>query len=71
MQIYDYSGLIASCRHEFHRIGLNWRSPRVLDFCERATGYRDAHYLKAEHLEMLLGKLQKESTPQKEQVTQA
>ncbi len=68
MQIYDYSDLIASCRHELHRIGLNWRSPRVLDFCERATGHRDAHYLQAAHLEMLLTKLQEEPTPAHEEV---
>jgi hypothetical protein len=62
----DYSDLIHSCRQELHRIGLNWKSPRVLNFCERATGHRDAHHLEPAHLQMLLTKLQAEPTPHKE-----
>jgi hypothetical protein len=68
MQIHDYSHLIFSCRQQLHRIGLTWKSPRVLDFCERATGHRDAHYLSKQHLQVLLTKLQAEPTPQKEDV---
>jgi hypothetical protein len=66
MQVEDYSDLIYACRQELHRLNLTWKSERVLDFCERATGHRDAHYLEPAHLEMLLTKLQAEPTPQKE-----
>lgn len=68
MEIQDLSDLVYACKKELSRLGLTWRSPRVLDFCERATGHRDAHYLTAQHLEMLLTKLQAEPTPVKEGV---
>ncbi len=67
MRIEDYSDLVYGCRSELHRIGLTWKSPRVLDFCEKATGHRDAHYLEAAHLEMLLAKLQAEPAPQQQE----
>ena len=66
MNIQDLSDSIYACSFELKRIGLTWKSERVLSFCDRATGHRDAHYLNATHLEMLLTKLQKEPTPQKE-----
>lgn len=61
----DLSELILDCRQELHRIGLTWKSDRVLNFCERVTGKRDAHYLTEEHLQSLLTKLQVEPTPEK------
>ena len=64
--IEDLPGLIAECRHELHRLQLNWRAARVLDYCEKATGKRDAHYLTAIQLQSLLAKLQVLPTPKKE-----
>lgn len=63
----DLSEVITFCRVELHRLGLTWRSPRVLDFCERVTGKRDAHYLDERQLQALLTKLQAESAPQTKQ----
>lgn len=62
--IYDHSRLIGQCQEELHRRGLTWKSPRTLDYCERVTGHRDAHYLEEAHLKALLTKLQAEPTPQ-------
>lgn len=60
----DLSEVITFCRVELHRLGLTWRSPRVLNFCECVTGKRDAHYLDERQLQALLTKLQAEPTPE-------
>ena len=58
--IEDLSDLVFGCQNELHRLGLTWKSVRVLDYCEKVTGYRDAHYLDSSHLQSLLTKLQQE-----------
>lgn len=49
----DLSSLIAACEVELKRTGYTWRSARVLDFCERACGKRNRHFLREAHLREL------------------
>lgn len=58
----QFLGLRFECESQLNRLGLDWKSPRVKDFCVRVTGLQDAILADLPELAIasLLTKLKKE-----------
>lgn len=59
---YDPWGIRFCCEREMERLGLTWKSPRVIAFLSRCCGWPDAILADAtpEMLQALLAKLRAE-----------